>query len=120
MEIYKNFTSESAHRLPNVAPDNKCGRLHGHSYRFELWVMDAVDEHTGWVMDMGDIKKAFQPLLDKMDHHYLNDIEGLENPTSENIARWIWNNIRPSLHSLSKVVVYETATSACIYTGEEE
>ena len=120
LEIYKIFTCESAHQLPNVPEENKCGRLHGHSYRFEIWLEGPPDGHTGWVMDMADIKKAFQPLNDRMDHYYLNDIEGLENPTSENIARWIWEQIQPSLPLLSKVVVYETSTSGCIYTGEED
>ncbi|MCH8868777.1 MAG: 6-carboxytetrahydropterin synthase QueD [Chloroflexi bacterium] len=118
MEIYKVFTCESAHRLPNVEEDNKCGRLHGHSYRFEVWVDGPVDQHTGWVMDLHDISKAFQPIHGQMDHHYLNEIEGLSNPTSENIARWIWQQISPALPCLSRVVVYETCTSGCIYRGE--
>ena len=112
------FTCESAHRLPNVEEGNKCGRLHGHSYRFEVWVEGPVDEHTGWVMDLHEISRAFQPILDQMDHHYLNDVEGLSNPTSENIARWIWQRIKPSLAYLNRVVVFETCTSGCIYRGE--
>lgn len=119
MEIFKVFTFEAAHRLPNVPPDHKCSRLHGHSFRAEIHVRGAVDPHTGWVMDFADIKEAFAPILHRLDHYYLNEIEGLENPTSENIARWIWKNLAPRLPGLSRVVVHETCTSGCSYCGEE-
>lgn len=117
MEIYKQFGIEAAHRLPNVPEGHKCANLHGHSFQVILYVAGAVDEHTGWVMDFADIKAAFQPLYVQLDHHYLNDITGLENPTSENLARWIWTHLKPSLPSLSKIVVQETCTSGCVYTG---
>ena len=118
MEIFKVFTFEAAHRLPHVPPDHKCARLHGHSFRVEIHVRGAVDAHTGWVMDFADIKAAFKPLLDRLDHYYLNEIEGLQNPTSENIARWIWERLRPDLPQLCRVVVHETCTSGCSYTGD--
>ena len=117
MDIFKIFTFEAAHRLPNVPPDHKCARLHGHSFRVDVHVRGPVDRHTGWVMDYADIKTAFRPLLERLDHYYLNEIEGLENPTSENIARWIWERLRPDLPALSKIVVYETCTAGCIYEG---
>ncbi|MEN9461444.1 MAG: 6-carboxytetrahydropterin synthase QueD [Pseudomonadota bacterium] len=117
MEIYKQFGIEAAHRLPNVPEGHKCANLHGHSFQVILYAAGAVDEHTGWVMDFADIKAAFQPLYAQLDHHYLNDIPGLENPTSENLARWIWTHLKPSLPSLSKIVVQETCTSGCVYTG---
>lgn len=117
MEIYKQFGIEAAHRLPNVPEGHKCANLHGHSFQVILYASGAVDEHTGWVMDFADIKAAFQPLYVQLDHHYLNDIPGLENPTSENLARWIWTHLKPSLPSLSKIVVQETCTSGCVYTG---
>lgn len=117
MEIYKQFGIEAAHRLPNVPEGHKCANLHGHSFQVILYAEGAVDEHTGWVMDFADIKAAFQPLYVQLDHHYLNDIAGLENPTSENLARWIWTHLKPSLPSLSKIVVQETCTSGCVYTG---
>jgi len=117
MEIYKQFGIEAAHRLPNVPEGHKCANLHGHSFQVILYAAGAVDEHTGWVMDFADIKAAFQPLYVQLDHHYLNDIPGLENPTSENLARWIWTHLKPSLPSLSKIVVQETCTSGCVYTG---
>jgi len=117
MDIFKVFTIEAAHRLPNVPPGHKCARLHGHSFRIELHIAGEVDPHAGWVMDFADIKAAFQPLYDRLDHHYLNDIDGLDNPTSENLARWIWGHLKPALPLLDEVVVHETCTSGCRYRG---
>ena len=118
MEIYKDFTFESAHLLPNVPAGHKCGRLHGHSFFIRIVVSGEVDPHTGWIIDFGDIKKAFKPIYDQLDHYYLNDIEGLENPTSENLAKWVWLKLKPILPQLSRIEIKETCTSGCIYTGE--
>ena len=120
MEIYKEFTFESAHRLPNVPAGHKCGRLHGHSFKATVYVSGPVGDETGWVMDYAEIKQVFKPIRDQLDHRYLNEIEGLENPTSEVLARWIWQRLRPDLPNLSKVVVNETCTSGCIYEGEDD
>ncbi|MGB5104782.1 MAG: 6-carboxytetrahydropterin synthase QueD [Steroidobacteraceae bacterium] len=117
MEIFKAFTLESAHRLPNVPAGHKCARVHGHSFRVEIHVQGPVDERLGWVMDFADVKTAFGPLFERLDHHYLNDVPGLENPTSENLARWIWREIAPRLPQLSRVVVHETCTSGAAYDG---
>lgn len=117
MEIYKEFTFEAAHRLPNVRPGHKCGRLHGHSFRVQVHVHGEVDPHLGWIIDFADIKDAFKPLYEQLDHNFLNEIEGLSNPTSENIAVWIWNRLHSQLPSLSKVVVSETCTTGCVYRG---
>ena len=117
MEIFKVFSLESAHRLPNVPAGHKCARIHGHSFRVEIHVRGALDEHLGWVMDFADVKAAFEPLFQRLDHHYLNDVPGLENPTSENLARWIWRELAPALPQLSKVVVHETCTSGAVYEG---
>ncbi len=119
MEIFKELTFEAAHLLPNVAPGHKCGRLHGHSFRAEVHVRGEVGRETGWVIDFADIKEAFAPLREQLDHNYLNEIEGLSNPTSENLARWIWRHLQPTLPGLCKVVVRETCTSGCIYRGED-
>ena len=119
MEIFREFTFEAAHRLPHVPDGHKCARLHGHSYRVEIHVRGEVDEETGWVMDFAEIKAAFAPLHDQLDHHYLNEVAGLDNPTSENLARWIWGRLTGQL-PLSEVVVRETCTSGCIYRGEDE
>lgn len=110
---------EAAHRLPNVPEGHKCSRLHGHSFKIEVYVSGEVGEKSGWILDFADIKTAFQPLFDQLDHHYLNEVEGLENPTSENIARWIWRNLIGSLPQLSKIVVRETCTSGCVYKEED-
>jgi 6-pyruvoyltetrahydropterin/6-carboxytetrahydropterin synthase len=119
MDIFKEFTVEAAHRLPHVAPGHRCGRLHGHSFRIEIHVKGAVNRESGWVMDFADIKQAFQPIHDQLDHNYLNDIDGLANPTSENLSRWIWTRLRPSLPLLNRVIVRETCTSGAIYEGED-
>jgi len=117
MEIFKEIQFEAAHRLPNLPADHKCARLHGHSFRVALHVRGAVDPTTGWVMDFADIKKAFAPLYDQLDHRFLNEIPGLENPTSENIARWIWTRLKPALPALCRVTVRETCTAGSIYEG---
>lgn len=118
MDIFKIFHIEAAHRLPNVPAGHKCERLHGHSFRVEIHVAGEVDPQSGWVMDFADIKSAFQPLYEQLDHHYLNDVEGLANPTSENLARWIWLRLAPALQGLSEVVVHETCTSGSRFRGE--
>src|ERR1044071_5044191 len=120
MDIFKLFTIAAAHRLPNVPKGHKCERLHGHSYRIEVHVRGPVGDQTGWVIDFAEITDAFQPLFDQLDHHYLNEVDGLSNPTSENIARWVWNRLRPTLPILNKVVVHETCTSGCAYQGEDD
>ena len=119
VEIYKIITFEAAHLLPSLPPEHKCRRLHGHSFRLEIHVTAAQKQVEGWVMDFAELARAFQPLYDQLDHTYLNDIPGLENPTSENLARWIWTHLKPALPSLSKIVVQETCTTGCIYMGEE-
>lgn len=119
MDIYKRFNIEAAHRLPNVPPGHKCERLHGHSYRVEIHVRGSVGDKTGWVIDFADIENAFRPIFEQLDHHYLNEVEGLSNPTSENLARWIWAKLVTSLNGLVKVVVHETCTSGCVYQGED-
>jgi 6-pyruvoyltetrahydropterin/6-carboxytetrahydropterin synthase len=120
MDIFKEFTFEAAHRLPAVPPGHKCGRLHGHSFRVEVHVHGPVNADIGWVMDFAEIKRAFQPLHDQLDHNYLNEVDGLSNPTSENLAYWIWRRLRPSLPGLFRVVVQETCTSGCAYCGEDD
>lgn len=119
-EIFREFTFEAAHRLPNLPPEHKCTRLHGHSFRVAVHVTGEVDGHLGWVMDFGDLKAAFKPLYQQLDHYYLNDVPGLENPTSENLAVWIWDRLTPALPELSAVTVRETCTSGCTYRGRSD
>ena len=118
MEIYKEFTFEAAHRLPNAPAGHKCGRLHGHSYHVTIFVEGPIGPETGWIMDFADIKTAFSPILDQLDHRFLNEIEGLENSTTEILARWIWLKLKPRLPQLSQVSIRETCTSGCIYRGD--
>lgn len=117
MEVYKEFTFESAHRLPNVPEGHKCAKLHGHSYWVKVTVKGPVGEETGWVQDFADLKCAFQPLLDVLDHNYLNEIPGLDNPTSEVLAEWIWTALLPRLPLLASIEVKETASSGCVFRG---
>lgn len=120
MDIFKTFTLESAHRLPQVPPGHKCARVHGHSFRIEIHATGPVTAKHGWVMDFAELSAAFQPLFEQLDHRYLNDIPGLENPTSEHLAQWIWERLKPGLAVLSRVVVHETCTSGCEYRGPGE
>jgi 6-pyruvoyltetrahydropterin/6-carboxytetrahydropterin synthase len=117
MEIFKEFVFEAAHRLPHVPEGHKCARLHGHSFTAQIYVSGELDPLTGWVVDFADIKTAFAPYYDVLDHHYLNEIQGLENPTSENIAVWVWSKMAPLLPGLSKIIVKETCTTGAIYHG---
>jgi 6-pyruvoyltetrahydropterin/6-carboxytetrahydropterin synthase len=120
MEIWKDYTFEAAHRLPNVPVGHKCARLHGHSFHLAVHVSGSVGEQSGWVIDFADISTVVNPLIARLDHYYLNEIPGLENPTSENIARWIWQQLKPQLPILSKIVIRETCTCGCIYQGEDD
>lgn len=117
MQLRKTFQIEAAHRLPKVPLGHKCGRLHGHSFLIEIAVEGPVDPEMGWVLDYAEIKEAFQPLYEELDHNLLNDIPGLENPTSETLALWVWGKLSPRLPGLSEVVIAETCTSRCVYRG---
>jgi 6-pyruvoyltetrahydropterin/6-carboxytetrahydropterin synthase len=119
MEIFWEFKFEAAHRLPNVPSDHKCSRLHGHSYQVRVQVQGDVDAHAGWVVDFGSIKDACGPVVAQLDHRCLNDISGLENPTSERLAIWIWNELAAPLPMLAAVTVRETQHSGCIYRGPD-
>ncbi|OFZ16222.1 MAG: 6-carboxytetrahydropterin synthase QueD [Bdellovibrionales bacterium RBG_16_40_8] len=101
--------------LPNVPPGHKCGRLHGHSYKMTLIVRGPLLKHEGWIMDFSDIKLLAKPVIDKLDHRYLNEIPGLENPTAEVLARWIYENLQVSITGLYQVIINETCTAQCRY-----
>ena len=118
LKIFKEFTFEAAHRLPNVPSGHKCFRLHGHSFALRISVEGEVGAESGWVIDFSDISNAFEPILKQLDHYYLNEIEGLENPTSENLAIWIWQRMVDTPIPLSKIEIRETCTSGCIYRGK--
>ncbi|MFG1347312.1 6-carboxytetrahydropterin synthase QueD [Xanthobacter autotrophicus DSM 431] len=118
MRITQGFTFEAAHFLPNVPETHRCRRMHGHSYRVDLTLEGPVDPVTGFVVDFFDVENAFGPLLKQLDHYCLNDIPGLENPTAEIIAAWIWERVRPLLPQLATVRVYETPMSFAEYSGD--
>lgn len=117
MELRKSFQFEAAHLLPRLPKSHKCRRLHGHSYNVEIAVAGECDAKLGWLMDYADISAAFRPLWTKLDHRYLNEVPGLENPTSEEIAAWIWKRLKPRLPLLTEVVVAETCTARAVYRG---
>ena len=117
MKIYKEFSIEAAHRLPNLPRQHKCARLHGHSFRIRITVEGPLAQPQGWVRDFAEIAEAFNPLFERLDHRCLNEIEGLENPTSENLAIWVWQRLRAALPDLAEVEVMETCTSGCRYSG---
>ncbi|MGH8325890.1 MAG: 6-carboxytetrahydropterin synthase QueD [Steroidobacteraceae bacterium] len=117
MDSFKEFRLEAAHRLPNVPPGHKCARLHGHSFRVAVHVSGPLDPHLGWVCDFAELSAAFAPLHAALDHRYLNEIPGLENPTSEALAVWLWERLSPRLPQLSRIVIHETCTSGCEYRG---
>ncbi len=116
-ELVKTFRFEAAHSLSGVPQGHKCRRLHGHSYRIDVHVAGKVDPQTGMVMDFGDIKRVVGAVLDELDHRNLDDIPGLENSTSENLAAWIWRRVAADIPDLSAVAVWESPTSHCIYRG---
>lgn len=117
MDVFKEFTFEAAHRLPNVPAEHKCARLHGHSFRVVVHVEGDVGAESGWVVDFADIERAFRPLHEALDHRYLNEVDGLDNPTSERVAVWIWERLAPALPGLSRVVLRETCTAGVEYSG---
>jgi 6-pyruvoyltetrahydropterin/6-carboxytetrahydropterin synthase len=120
MIIFKKFTLAVAHRLPNVPMEHKCRNIHGHTFMIEVQVSAPTREESGWVMDFADLAAGFKPIRDQLDHTCLNDVEGLENPTSENLAKWIWRRLKPALPILSQITVQESPDAGCIYRGEEE
>lgn len=117
VELRKEFSFEAAHRLPRVPADHKCARMHGHSFRVEVCVEGEVDEATGWLQDYADIAAAVEPVIRALDHRALNDVAGLENPTSEILCGWLWTRIAPALPRLSAITVHETCTARCTYRG---
>jgi 6-pyruvoyltetrahydropterin/6-carboxytetrahydropterin synthase len=118
VELVKDFRFEAAHYLPNLPDAHKCRRTHGHSFRGEIAVRGPVDPEIGWVIDFADLKRAVQPVIDRLDHYLLNEVEGLQNPTSELLAVWIWEKLAPQLPGLVRVTIEETCTSRCHYHGE--
>ena len=120
VRLVKTFGFEAAHHLPDFPEGHKCRRMHGHSFRVDVIVEGQVPAGRHHLIDYGQIKQAIAPVRERLDHRLLNDIEGLEHPTSEVIARWIWDELRPSLPILSQIHVYETCTTRCEYRGPRD
>lgn len=118
VRLRKTFRFEAAHALPTFPQGHKCRRLHGHSYSFDVIVEGEVDPERGYLIDYGEIAQAAEPIVKQLDHYYLNEIEGLSNPTSENLARWLWERLQPRLPGLAAIIVHETCTNACEYRGK--
>jgi 6-pyruvoyltetrahydropterin/6-carboxytetrahydropterin synthase len=119
VRLVHEFRFEAAHRLPRVPAGHKCARLHGHSFKVELAVAGPVDPETGWFIDFQRLYDAWAPLHALLDHNYLNEVEGLENPTSEVLAGWIWQRIKPRLAPLERVTIFETCDARCEYEGPD-
>lgn len=117
IELVKDFHFEAAHWLPNVPEGHKCRRMHGHSFRGQVAVRGEIAAKTGWVIDFGDLKRLVDPIVKRLDHYLLNEVEGLENPTSELLAIWIWRQLAPALPMLYRITIEETCTSRCHYYG---
>ena len=115
--LTKMFTFEAAQTIPHAPPGHKCMHMHGHSFKIEISVQGEVDPHIGWVYDHAKITQAMTPLLELVDHSYLNEIEGLENPTIEYICAWFWKKLAPQLPGLFEIVLHETPTARCSYKG---
>ena len=118
VELTREFGFEAAHRLPRVPPEHQCHRMHGHSFRIEVAIAGEVDERMGWLVDFDEITGRVEPIIRReLDHRVLNEIEGLENATSELLAAWLWRRLRPDLPLLSRITVHETCTARCTYEG---
>ena len=117
VRLVHEFRFEAAHRLPKVPPGHKCQRLHGHGFKIELAIAGPVNPDTGWFIDFGEVHAAWEPLYGVLDHNYLNEVPGLDNPTSENLAKWIWDRLKEKLPSLAQVTVFETCDARCEYNG---
>ena len=118
MEIFREFTFDAAHKLHNLPEGHKCANLHGHTYRVVVYVDGPLDPTIGWVIDFAEIKRAAGDVLGQLDHAMLNDVPGLEQPTAERIAIWIWDRLKPQLAGLSRIQVWENPTNGCEYRGE--
>ncbi len=118
VRLVHEFKFEAAHRLPRVPAGHKCARLHGHSFKIEIAIAGPVNPDTGWFIDFGDLHDAWKPLHDALDHNYMNEVSGLENPTSEVLAKWIWDKLASTIQGLDQVTVFETCDARCEYRGK--
>lgn len=118
MEIFREFTFDAAHRLDHLPEGHKCARVHGHTYRLTVFVNGALDPDLGWIVDFAEVKRLTNEVIDTLDHHFLNEVEGLEQPTTELICVWIWDRLKPKLPGLCRLKLWENQNSGCTYAGE--
>ncbi len=118
MTIFKKFTFDAAHFLPNVPETHKCRSIHGHTYTLIMYIDGQPDAELGWVMDFAEIKRTVEPIINMVDHKLINNVPGLENPTCELMAVWLWNKIKEGIPMLSKIELHETPTSGVVYDGK--
>ena len=116
--LFREFTIEAGRYLPNLAPEHPCARMHGHTFMVQIHVTGKVDEEKGWIMDFNELDDKLEEIRQLLDHRVLNEVPGLENPTTELLARWIWGRLVKELPGLSRIVIQENAYSGCIYTGD--
>lgn len=119
IRLVKSFSFEAAHWLPTFPEGHKCRRMHGHSFKVEVVVEGDVAKEKGYLIDYGEITEAVEPVRLQLDHYCLNEIEGLENPTSEMLAVWIWDHLKEQLPMLDQIIVHETCSASCTYSGQK-
>lgn len=119
VELTRTFEFSAAHALPAVKDGHKCKQMHGHNFTVEIAVRGDVNPRSGWLMDFGDLKRLVEPVINRLDHAVLNEIPGLENATSENLSRWIWDRLKDRVPGLCRITIRETPSSSCSYRGEE-
>ena len=118
VELTREFSFEAAHRLPNVPRSHKCARMHGHSFRLEVTVAGEVGAGSGWLVDYAEISSVVEPILrEELDHRCLNEVPGLENPTSELICAWLWKRLATLVPGLAAITLAETCAARCTYRG---
>ncbi|XGC82379.1 6-carboxytetrahydropterin synthase QueD [Bdellovibrio bacteriovorus] len=114
-ELKQHFQIESARFLPNLPKEHPCSRMHGHSFKLILTLVGNLDPQLGWVIDYNDIQAKMKPLIDQLDHRVLNEVDGLSNPTSELLAKWIFDRVVLTLPEVTRVTVLETPFTECSY-----
>lgn len=118
VELCRKYNFSAAHYLPNAPEGHRCRRLHGHSYEIEVALRGEVDPHSGWLIDYADIDSQVKPIVAELDHRTLNEVQGLENATSEVLSRWIWKRLCDPLPGLHRISVAESGTAVCHYLGD--
>ncbi len=118
LEVFREFTFDAAHRLENLPEGHKCARMHGHTYRLRVHVGGSIDERVGWIVDFAEVKRLTNEVIGELDHRVLNEVQGLEQPTTERIVVWIWDRLRERLPGLARLELWENANSGVAYSGE--